>query len=309
MAAVKKVEERLAAVEKSMERIFEQLNLVEVLEKRITDCERRCKDRISVDMMNDASNHESRKTNQDVLSRVTVCEVTTDEKIGKLERRIAEIEDKAVALGFRFQELKSEFPTPAETRSAAVSPVSETFVVSSKSNNCKQILETTKESVLVIGDSLARGVGEKLKHQCGKVFERVSIGGARIESISTEIMKLEDDSKRQVVVIAGTNNLESDSSAEMLEKYDKLLGDVRKVKHGQITVVGIVKRYDLRSSFESKRIVVNMRLREMCKKRGIEFLGYDPEMRQFNSDKLHLNEEGQNEFASKIFKHCVPFLG
>src|SRR6267154_2374754 len=236
MAAVKKVEERLAAVEKSVERIFEQFNLVQVLEKRITECERRCKDRISVDMMNDASNHESRKTNLDVLSRVTVCELTTDEKIGKLEGRITEVEDKAVALGFRFQELKSEFPTPGETRSASVSPVSEIFEVNSKGNNCKQILKTRKELVLVVGDSLARGVGEKLKLQCGKVFERVSIEGARIESISTEVMKLEDDSKRQVVVIAGTNNLESDSSTEMLEKY-KLLGDVRKVKHRQITVV------------------------------------------------------------------------
>src|SRR6267154_542581 len=308
MATVKKVEERLTIVENSLMKIVEQLNLVQALETRIAECEKRCKNGISDDAMNDMSNQESRTTTQDVLSRVMVCELTTEERIGKVERQITEVEDKAVALGLRFEEFKSEFPTPAETRPASVCPGNEMSAVSKKRNSCMEILEKTKQSVLVVGDSLARGVGDKLKFQSDKVFERVSRGGAKIESINDEIVGLGDDSKRHLVIIAGTNNLESDSSAEMLAKYEKLLEDVRKVKHRQITVVGVVKRYDLKSSFESKRIVVNMRLREMCNKKSIKFLGYDPERGQLSRDKLHLNEEGQNEFASMIFRHCLPFL-
>ena len=126
--------------------------------------------------------------------------------------------------------------------------------------------------------------------------------------ISKETEKLEDDSKRHFVVLAGTNIIESDSSSDILGEYERLLDNVKKVKHRQVTVVGIVKRFDLKSSFECKRIVINMRLKEMCKKRNMRFLGYDPERRQLGSDMLHLNEDGQNELASKIFGHCLSFL-
>jgi hypothetical protein len=46
----------------------------------------------------------------------------------------------------------------------------------------------------------------------------------------------------------------------------------------------------------------------MCKRKHIEFLGYDPERRQVGKDKLHLNEEGQQELGCKIFRHCLSFL-
>jgi hypothetical protein len=52
-----------------------------------------------------------------------------------------------------------------------------------------------------------------------------------------------------------------------------------------------------------------MRLKEMCKAKKVEFLGYDPERKQLSKDKLHLNEEGQDELGCKIFRHCLPFLG
>ena len=322
MASVKRIEERLAVIEKSVERIVDQLKVLETLEKRVTECEERCKatdgekeceDKISVSVeaISEASKQEIRKTNEDVISRIAVCEVKMEESVGKLERQITEVGDKTVALGVRLEELKKEeefkkeFPTPAEAKSSAVKE----RTVDGSRMSCGEILKTTKDSVLVLGDSLVRGVGDKLRAQGGKAFDRVSKGGAKIESISDEIMKLEDDSKRHLVLIAGTNNLENDTTTDMLVKYDKLLENARKVKHGQVTVVGLVKRYDLRSSFETKRIVVNMKLREMCQKRHIEFLGYDPERRQMGMDRLHLNEEGQHELACRIFRHCLPFLG
>jgi len=83
------------------------------------------------------------------------------------------------------------------------------------------------------------------------------------------------------------------------------MDQARKVKNREISCVGIVKRYDLRSSYESKRIVVNLRLREMCKKKGIGFVEYDPDFVDMARDKLHLNEQGQHGFAKKILNHCV----
>jgi len=295
----RKVEDRLSNVERSVARIEEKLSAMELKLCNVKDS------------AIDSSNEDLSKASQELLSRVTICEMNTNDRLGKLEKRITEVEDKAVALGVRFQDFKSEFPTPAEAK-AAESLVNDQTVDGNTGISCGECLKATKETVLVLGDSIARGVGDKLKAQCGKVFERSSRGGARIESVGEDIMKLKDDKERHLVVIAGTNNLESDDISESLAKYEKLLDNAKKVKHRQVTVVGVVKRYDLghpydlRSSFfETKRIVLNMKLKEMCLKRNIEYLGYDPERKHMEKDKLHLNEKGQNELASKIFSHCL----
>jgi hypothetical protein len=308
---MKLIEDRVALVEKSLARFSEHLKLLETLESRMSECERKCDVKISVDGISEVSKQEISKINEDLLSRVAVCQLTTDEKISNLDVRITEVGDKAEALGVEFRELKLEFPTPAETRPASIGPVNDATV--SKRNNrnrksCVELLKTTKESVLVLGDSLARGVGDKLRSQSGKVFEQKTRGGAKIESVINEIEKLEDDNKRHLVVIAGTNNLESDDISDMLDKYGRLIDNAKKVKQRQITVVGIVKRYDLGSSFETKRIMLNMKLHEMCQKKQIEYLDFDPERRQLGRDMLHLNDDGQNELAGKIFKHCLSFL-
>ena len=169
MATVKKVQEmegRLTRIETSLESILEQLKLLEKLESRITERERKCECKISVDTGNEASKQEISSNNEDVLSRVAVCEMTTDDRISKLETLITEVGDQTVALGVRFEEFKAEFPTPAEVRSSDGSPVKEMTVVSNR-DSCGDLLKTTRDSVLVLGDSMARGVGVKLRCQGG----------------------------------------------------------------------------------------------------------------------------------------------
>ena len=109
------------------------------------------------------------------------------------------------------------------------------------------------------------------------------------------------------MLIAGTNNLKSDYSGDILAEYGKLLDNAEKVAPRKTTVVGIMKRFDLGKSFESKHIVKNVKLREMCAARKIEFLGHDQEIGHMEKDRLHLNEEGQHVLAKKIFAHCLSF--
>ena len=71
----------------------------------------------------------------------------------------------------------SEFPTPAEAKAAERS-VNDRTIDGNIGTSCGECLKSTKETVLVLGDSMARGVGDKLKTQCGKVFESSSRGGA-----------------------------------------------------------------------------------------------------------------------------------
>jgi len=298
-----KLDERMTMLEKAFEKIIEKMSVMEqTLEQRMTECEKGMK-------MSGDSSQELKTFNQDLSSRVTVCEMTTGERLSKIEGQIKEIEDKMLALGLRLQEFKTEFPTPAETRSASQSDVTELPADNSRSSgSCSEMLKTTRKSVLLIGDSLARGVGDKLSTQCGRAFVTKSTGGAKIESIRDQISKLDVDAKRHLVIIAGTNNLENDYSDEILTEYDKLI-EISKEKSKKVTVVGIVKRFDLHLIFETKRIFINMKLKKMCATKKVAFVEYDPESRQLEKDQLHLNKEGQEELAGKIFRNCVPFYG
>lgn len=239
-------------------------------------------------------------------------ELSDKERLSEIEKKVSEIGDQALALGIKLEECRAEWPTPAESVKVNKSVdritggLGKSADVEGKS--CRSILEASDESVLVLGDSLARGVGDKLRLQCGEVFSKLSRGGAKIETLSVEALKLKDDSKRHLVVIGGTNNLENEDSDAILRKYEEMLDDVSKIKHRKVTVVGIAKRYDLTTSFETKRIVINMKLRAICKTQNVEYLEYEPERSRMSKDKLHFNEQGENEFACKIFKHCVAFL-
>ena len=122
--------------------------------------------------MSGASSQVCSEVSQELLSRVTAYEMTTDDRIGKLESKIMEIGDNGIALGIKSEELKSKFPTPAETRAASVSAVKELPVARRDRKSGMEILETTKDSVLVLRDSIARGVGGKLKFRGEKVFKR-----------------------------------------------------------------------------------------------------------------------------------------
>jgi len=288
-----------------------QLKLMEVLDGRIQECEKRGKESIENAKSQD-SDQKIVMTSEEILSRIAVGEIRNEDRVVKVETQVMEIGDAVEALRVRFQEFKSEFPTPTEIKSSEESPVQELSAAGSSRNaesgSCGEKLKVTENSVLIVGDSLSRGVGDKLKDQCGKVFERESRGGARIESITEDIKKLEDDSKRHLVVMVGTNNLESDFTEDILVKYDRLLEELKKKKNKKVTVVGILKRYDLKG-MDMKRIWINFNLRQKCDGKGVAFLGFDPDWGQLREDMLHLNEKGQDELARRIFRHCLPFLG
>ena len=139
----------LALIEKTVEKMAEPLKLMTELENRITECEKRCKDKNGAETVSGASSQVCSEASQELLSRVTAYEMTIDDRIGKLESKIMEIGDNGIALGIKFEELKSEFPASAETRAASVSAVKELAVARRDRRSGMEILETTKDSVLV----------------------------------------------------------------------------------------------------------------------------------------------------------------
>lgn len=182
--------------------------------------------------------------------------------------------------------------------------------------------EKDNQTVVMFGDSMLRGVGQKLERN-SQMFSIKSVGGARIENI-TEILKetsIREDS--HVVAVVGTNNLGSDGTEIIRSKYREMLKMLSEVKCKKVSVVGIFRRAKDDGYTESKRLAVNVCLSELCGEFKVEYI--DPEViyravsgsgpvqptrtQMLDRGGLHLNDWGQEKVAAFIFKHCVSFLG
>lgn len=311
MAALKKVEERLAKLESSVGNLMQKLVTIEAaldttrfdtLKNRVDEIasKQSATEMVIKDRM--------KETTTDNEIRLESSELRCEERMSVINARCKEMADKALAMEIKLQELNTEWPTLTDSFKLVESKRNK----SQKQNNAKlsfaeKYKDKGKDTIVLVGDSLARGVGHKLEHQSNMV-STVSKPGAGIEHISKEIRALPENDDRHLVLLVGTNDLKTTGSEVLLAKYKSMLEDSKKVKNRIISVVGIPKRLDLTNFHNSRRIGVNRRLEEMCAKMEIEYISYEPEENKFAPDELHLNHSGQDELAAKIFRHCRYFL-
>lgn len=69
-----------------------------------------------------------------------------------------------------------------------------------------------------------------------------------------------------------------------------------------------MRRNDLSSYNESKRVGLNVRIRELCTMKSVGFIDRDLISDHLSRDELHLSESGQDEVARTIFRHCKQYL-
>ena len=119
---------------------------------------------------------------------------------------------------------------------------------------------------------------------------------------------LKDNEDRHLIVLVGTNNIQSETSETIRLKYKSLLEASMKVKNRRVSVIGIPRRFDLSGYQNSRRIGANLQLENMCRELDIEFITYEPYRSRIAQDGLHFNHVGQDELARKIFEHCKSFL-
>jgi len=172
----------------------------------------------------------------------------------------------------------------------------------------KKFEDKVEGTVLLIGDSLARGVGSHLRTQ-HVMFESQAFGGARIEDITKKVEVMEDKARSHIVVMVGTNNLKSDGTELIMSNYRDLVRQLKAGGFRKITMVGILGRNDLSNYNDSKRMAMNIQLKELCVQNSIEFLeiGIVKE-KMLDRKGLHLNFSGQDTVARCIFKHCLKNL-
>ena len=275
-----------------------------------------------------------REVVEEVDSKVAVCDLRFEERIGAVSKKVSELGDRVMAFELQVKDLQ-EFPTPAEGEwqtkrskhykaagrpsAGVVTPVGVALSVGesgaagvsrgdSRISFAEKVEAKGKGKVYLLGDSLVRGVGKKLEAQCSNVFSAKSIGGARIEAVTEEVRKLEARDDRHLVVMVGANNIQQDGSEVVLRKFQVLIDCCKKVKNRAVTVVGISRRFDLTSLQENRRVSVNRRLSVLCGEAGVQYVEYEAGRSMISADQVHFNEIGQREVAGMIFRHCRHFL-
>ena len=120
-------------------------------------------------------------------------------------------------------------------------------------------------------------------------------------------MKNIDDS--HIVIMVGTNNLKSDGTTMIMDKYSELIKTLKSKRFRKISFVEILARNDLSNYHNSKRLGMNIQLKELCRRNELEFLEIDIDRRfMLDSRGLHLNYRGQHKVARSIINHSVSFL-
>ena len=248
----------------------------------------------------------------DSIVAVGVMQIT--DHVKELEDKFKKLGDRVAAVGVKVMDLNDEWPSIDEgewviKEGKRKRKVSGSRPISQGVSFGEKFKGKAHGTVVVMGDSLVRGVGTRLENN-HHMFKATSVSGAKLEDVERLISNLEDNEDRHLVLLVGTNNVKRDGSEMMVKKYRKLMETCKTKKNRRVTMVGIPNRVDVDGLANSRRWGVNRRVQKMCGEFGFEYIEYENECTRSKlwRDGLHLNVIGQEELALAIFSHCKRFL-
>ena len=105
------------------------------------------------------------------------------------------------------------------------------------------------------------------------------------------------------VVELGTNNLLKDDKKEIIEKFKRMIMELKQ-RRKHLAILGILPRRDVSRSVEDKRLEINAALMRLCRGEGVDFIDVDFDAQRSGylaRDGLHLNWLGADMVARRIF--------
>ena len=250
----------------------------------------------------------------EVASQIVVGEIRFEDELRKIVSVTSDAESRVTAVELRVSEMAQEWPTPAESKKMEQQnkqmrePRDKKVRFVSFSEKFK---DKPKDTVLVLGDSMVRGMGSCMERDSGGeggMYRKLSYGGARIEDIDSKLGVIGDKPESHMVIVVGTNNLKKDGTELIMARFRSLISELRKYRYRKVSFVGILRRTDVSSYIDSKRLGINLRLQRLCVENEYGYVERDIVSGQLDRDGLHLNAEGQDVVARTIFRHCKQFL-
>ena len=305
-----KFEDRIKGLEA---RVLDVESRVGSVQRRITemDSETECKVIVVKGEVADVKKDLEKRIGE-IESKVAVVELSVEEEWKRVEEVAKSALSQAEAVKLNLSQ--KDWPTPAQAAEAERKQKCKGAAAGKKTkvSFSQKVKDKAKDTVLVVGDSMARGIGDCLVKDSGGysgMCSKVAVGGARIQDIQERIAKMGEKPESHLVVVVGTNNLFSDASEKMMSRYKDLVEEIKKHRFRKVSFVGIMKR-KVNKYVDSKRIGINFRLEKLCEDNDLGFI--DPEitveLEHLSKDGLHLNRQGQDEVARQIFKHCIHYL-
>ena len=171
-----------------------------------------------------------------------------------------------------------------------------------------QVLGETMEDEFetrLVGDSMVRG---QLVEFCGRSSnsrrKRFCYPGAKLDDITAACDDVTKDANRNTLLIvhAGTNDVQSTRSEELLEKYRRMIRRFKsKVDASNVIISGILPRVGAEQSFYNKAFSTNNRLKTLCSQENVQFVNFwDNFYRDtflYQTDGVHLNSVGAARFG------------
>lgn len=157
--------------------------------------------------------------------------------------------------------------------------------------------------MLVIGDSIIRGMGKKI---CKKGAKVVSISGGSLSDVVYNALVESERLKKDgwLLVQGGGNSLRNDGRdrttsiwEEFVEKIRELMPEVR------IAIIPIMPRKGQGWKYNRERWAVNVALRRMVVRKNGNTIEMGEDERLWDTwleDGVHLNEEGRNILAGEV---------
>jgi len=229
-----------------------------------------------------------------------------------IEKETGGTEAEWVQIGKGGKQQKQRRGSSTEGRTEAVQDGEQGMKAQSTRDGGKYSAIPQTQELVVIGDSIARGIGARLQEQHGRVRVFAKGGGTLVDA-ERKAEEISLTGEEAIVVITGGNDIDrGDGTEEVMEGYKRMVATLRKRGVEKITLVGPSTRRHFSAYFNSKAIGINQRLERWSAKEGFNFVkggvSEKDKIRLLARDGVLFTREGEDSMVRKIYQSTRQYL-
>ena len=192
-----------------------------------------------------------------------------------------------------------------ETKEAAHASCQTTETTEHSANQSGTQQPKGKRSVLLIGDSMIKAIGEQRLSR-SQFVKKICLGGAKITAIKDQLIpELQHNTYDSVIIHAGPNDLNEYQSGEILKGLTEVAEESIKIRPSiKVLVSGLICQRE--ENAHEKIMHINHTMKAICASRGCFFIDNARiEAEHLKNKGIHLNGDGVRILASNFMKQAL----